>query len=83
MVAFIVLKILNIISLSWWWILATPFVSLLPLGNTIVFILLKVFGGFSGDISWWWILVAIALDFIDSGIEYGVSNRDNSSSSGY
>lgn len=65
MIAFIILKLTHVIGISWWWILASPLISFVPMGLTISFILLKLLGGFSVDVSWWWILLAIAIDFAE------------------
>ena len=62
MVLFIILKLTKVIGLSWWWIFAAIAASIVPMGLTISFILLKTLGGFTTDVSWWWIILPIVID---------------------
>jgi hypothetical protein len=49
MIVFIILKLNNSISLSWWWILAT----LIPFAPHIAFIAFK--NSHFSNVSWWWL----------------------------
>ena len=69
MIAFIILKLTNLIGLSWWWIFASPVVSAFPMGLTIAFILFQHFGLFTTDVSWWWIILPITIDLGELGGE--------------
>ncbi len=74
MILFIILKLTKVIGLSWWWIFAALAASLIPMGLTISFILLKTLGGFTADVSWWWIILAIVLDLGELGAEISANS---------
>lgn len=63
MILFIILKLTGHLTLSWWWIIAGAFGTIIPFALTIMFIICKCTHVL--DISWWWIILTIALDFFE------------------
>ncbi|WP_405346455.1 hypothetical protein [Ruminococcus sp.] len=68
MLLFILLKLTKMLTISWWWIPVALIASIVPMGLTICFVLLKLLGGFATDVSWWWIVGTIVLDLIENVI---------------